>query len=974
MKRSSIFTLCFSILIIGCKLLAQSNDPIKYVNTFIGTGGHGHTFPGPVAPFGMIQLGPDTRHTGWDGCGGYHYSDSVIYGFSHTHLSGTGISDYADLLITPQIGTAKTDPLFVSKNGFGHPFKHKNEEATAGYYAVKFIESGISVRLTTTERCGLHEYSFADETEKKYITLDLGYRDRLLEGEIKELSKTHLNGYRRSEAWATNQYFFFDLELNVPFKSIKWVKDEKTRKYVVVLEFPVTTKQILIRVGISGTDELGAEKNLKAELQSWNFNDVRLKAQDKWRNELNQAKVVADEVTKTNFYSALYHSYVHPSLWTDVDGRYRTFNNTIATSSTDLYSVFSIWDTYRGANPLYTLLQPKRTIGFVESYRQQYLNTGLLPVWTLSNNETNCMIGYHAVSVIADAALKGIPLNNKEELLKAMVATAEANNFGKSMFRNNGFISASLEPESVSKTLEYAYDDWCIAQFAQSIGNSEIAEKYKKSSYNWLNLLHPETGFFQPRKGGMWLNNFKPNEVNHHFTEANGWQYSFAAPHHIKTLIQMRGGKKGFEKMLDSLFYGSTQMSGREQADITGLIGQYAHGNEPSHHMAHLYNYCGAPYKTQALLQKIMKEYYAPTPDGLSGNEDCGQMSAWYVLNAMGFYPVAPGSVNYSIGRPELQQVELNIGNKLFQIRTVNNTNENTYIQAIKWNGVNYTKMYITHDMIVNGGVLEIVFGNKPNLDLSSFEMAGDEGIHTDFVTIPYFIAPSESFNQPMVVSIDKLPFEKGAIYFTTDESEPTLKSNKLDKNITLKNTTILKARIIREENGKQLLGPIIETKFTYFSQDKLVELKTPFANHYAGSGSQCLADGIKGGNDYRGTEWQGFEGKDVEMVFTLNEVKDVSSVTASYLQDSKSWIIHPKSIQVWVSLDGVNYKLVGKEVNSKIKDKTEGIILNDFKVDFPPNSAKYVKVILENYGILPSWHIGEGGKSWIFLDEVTVK
>ncbi|MBI3239945.1 MAG: glycoside hydrolase family 92 protein, partial [Flavobacteriia bacterium] len=356
-----------------------------------------------------------------------------------------------------------------------------------------------------------------------------------------------------------------------------------------VLEFPASTQKVMLRVGVSGTDIQGATANLKAEVPNWDFDTYMRSAQAKWRTELSDIQVyTGDEEVKFNFYTALYHAYVHPSVWTDVDGRYRDFNDKIQQSTTgNLYSVFSIWDTYRAANPLYTLLQPEKTSQFIESYYQQYVNTGLLPVWTLSNNETNCMIGYHSVSVIADAQAKGIKILHANELLDAMVATSKFDHFGKKQYGTQGFISASDEAESVSRTLEYTYDDWCISQYAKRLGNESIAKEYQLRAANWMNLYHPESGFFQPRKGGMWLPNFKPNEVNQHFTEANAWQYSMGAPHHIAAMVDMKGGGRRMERFLDSLFLSSSVMSGREQSDITGLIGQYAHGNEPSHHMSY---------------------------------------------------------------------------------------------------------------------------------------------------------------------------------------------------------------------------------------------------------------------------------------------------------------------------------------------------------------------------------------------------
>ncbi len=944
-------------------------SPSQYVNTFVGTGGHGHTFPGPVLPFGMVQAGPDTRYEGWDGCGGYHYSDSVIYGFSHTHLSGTGIPDYADVLLVPQQGKLNTVPGYKKAGGFGSVFKHSKEKALPGYYHVE-LENGITADLTTTLRCALHRYQFSNPKGKRYIIIDLGYRDRVLEVEAMKTSSTTVVGRRVSEAWAAHQHLAFSLETSIPFTKTKWIQNKEEGNYLFVLEFPQGVKEISVRVGISGTDEAGATANLKAELTTFDFDIVRSKATAAWDLELGKIQVRSSQKeVLNNFYTALYHTFVHPSLWTDVNGRYRDYNDQIQTSDKSLYSVFSLWDTYRGANPLYTIIQPKKVSDFVASFYQQYKNTGLLPVWTLSNNETDCMIGYHSVSVITDAYLKGIPLEDPEGLLEAMIASSMADQLGKKQYEETGFISANTQAESVSKTLEYAYDDWCISKFAEKLGRMDVAKKYQVRSANWMNLMHPETRFFQPRKDGIFLPYFKPNEVNHHFTEANGWQYSLAAPQHIQALIDMHGGNDGMINFLDTLFLGSSSMSGREQADITGLIGQYAHGNEPSHHMAYTYNYCGAPEKTQYFIDTILKTFYTNQPDGLSGNEDCGQMSAWYVLSSMGFYPVSPGSPTYTIGRPMMDHVKIQGENSAFEINVLNNSPENKYVQSISWNGKAYQKLFITHQMIKEGGILEISMGAKPNKQVANYELDLRHEISPAFVPVPFFTTSQTMFETTMELGIDVLFFEKGKVYYSFDgeKYQPFYKQG--GKNIRLNETTTVYAKVVREDGSE---SKVIKTLFTKYIRDKKITLATEYANQYSGGGPQALVDGQKGTEEYRGTEWQGSFGKNVQGVIELNELREISSIRFSYLQDQKSWIFPPKSVSIEVSSDGVNYRKLGKVPGGSVKEG-EKMKVGEVDYEIAPTSCKFIRFSIENYGPCPDWHLGKGNPTWLFLDEITV-
>lgn len=951
----------------------QKVQGINYVNPFIGTGGHGHTYPGATAPFGMMQLSPDTRHDGWDGCSGYHYSDSIIYGFSHTHLSGTGVSDLADLLIVPQQGNIKTGPAYRSKKGYGHLFSHKTEKASPGLYQVKLKEADIDVRLTTTERCGIHEYSFNQTAGKKYILIDLNHRDEVLSADIKATSNQSISGHRHSKAWAKNQRFFFKIDFNIPFEKNKILATGKG--YVMYVEFPENTKKVLVKVGISAVDQQGAEMNLASEMPHWNFDSYVSQIKSAWAKELNKIEFYSPEKeVMVNFYTALYHTYLAPTLFSDVDGRFLAMDGSIQKAAHKQYSVFSLWDTYRAAHPLYTLIQRKRTEDFLATFLSIYKHSGDLPMWELLGNETDCMIGYHSVSVITDAYRKGIRNADYKELMKAMIATSNLDELGKRKYEEQGFLSTEVEPESVSKTLEYAYDDWCIALLAKELGDEATYNRYLKRSYNFLNVYNPESKFMQARRGGTWFGPFNPSEVNFNYTEANAWQYSLAAPQHMGVLRKTLGGNKGLEDFLDALFSAKSELDGRHQVDITGLIGQYAHGNEPSHHMAYLYNFTHSPHKTQERIDQILRTMYSNQPDGLSGNEDCGQMSAWYVLSAMGIYPVAPGSTRYAFGRPLQDEAKINLEDgQSFTLRTQNNSPENKYIQKITLNGKPYTKLYIDHKEFMRNGVLEFEMGPNPNVELKSYsqEPFSEKIEAEDFVPVPYFTNASRVFEQKMETEIKVVNLDEYNIHFTTDGTEPTENSPIYSGKLSFSETTLLKARTIKKGLEKSFFSQVVSMLYSKKKQDFSFMLKSEFANQYAASGKEALVDGLKGGNDFRSGDWQGFEGVSVAGDFIFNTPKAIQKVHFSFLQDERSWIFLPESITVEYSLDGNTFKKC-ELLKNTISPLKLGTFTHVFSINIP-ESKKIValRFSAQNRGTCPKGHISEGGKAWLFADEI---
>ena len=703
---------------------SSSNNLSEYVNPFVGTGGHGHTFPGAASPFGMVQLSPDTRiDDSWDGCGGYHYDDSFIYGFSHTHLSGTGVSDYGDVLMMPTGGPRSIMPSF-NPNNYRSNYNHSSEVAEAGYYSVYLPTHEIKAELTVTPHVGIHRYTYYQSFDKSKFTakvlIDLNHRDYVISHRMEQLDQHRIGGWRQSKGWANNQWVFFVIEFSQDISRIITAQDG--RKMVVEFDMGYSDAnsgsgnasanpskygeghlcEIVAKVGISFTSEAGAMANLNAEMMGdKSFNDYRAMAKQAWNEELSKIQVTSDyeaqtfrvgaqsvktDVEKRKFYTALYHCMIHPSLASDVDGRYRGRDqqvhrvgeiaaNVVRVSTSKhhkVYSVFSLWDTYRALHPLLSIIDPDRTVDFVRSFLLQYQQGGKLPVWELGSCETECMIGYHSVSVIADVILKEIGVEKDVQgrpvypfdyslALEAMVHSAKLKDsaFLDQQGKQLGYMGVENTAESVSKLLEYAYDDWCIARVAYVLSKDDIAKTFYARSERWKNVYDEKTGFMRPRVNGGWLTPFDPKEVNNHFTEANAWQYSMYVPHDIMGMMDKLGGVKATENHLDSLFSADSRTTGRDQADISGLIGQYAHGNEPSHHMAYLYNYCGKPEKAQAIVDRVCKTFYKDSPDGLIGNEDCGQMSAWYVMSAMGIYAVCPGSNVYTTGVPQFYEVEI---------------------------------------------------------------------------------------------------------------------------------------------------------------------------------------------------------------------------------------------------------------------------------------------------------------------------
>jgi predicted alpha-1,2-mannosidase len=960
--------------------------PTMLVNPLIGTGGHGHTFPGVCAPFGMMQLSPDTRFDGWDGCGGYHYSDSIIYGFSHTHLSGTGVPDYGDLLVVPQSGEAKWKGKFEDPKGYGARFSHQNEVARLGFYEVLLEDENIRVNLSCTERAGIHQYTFLNANERKFILLDLNYRDKLLKGSFQLLDKHNISGMRSSEAWASEQHFYFHLTTSIPYIAHE-IKDQDGQMKLL-LEFPMDTKELLIKVGMSHVDTKGAKMNLDAEIPHFSIQQVFNENMLLWNQELGKVTFNADANTSKIFYTALYHTMVAPNLMSDVDGRYRGRDQKIhqlENLKDKQYSVFSLWDTYRANHPLFTIIDQERSAAYVRTFLRQYEQGGDLPVWELAACETECMIGYHSVSVIADAYLKGIRDFDAKKALEAMVSTATANEFGKQAFAANGFISASDEPESVSRTLEYAYDDFCIAQMANALNNKAIALDFERRSTNFVNLYDPHTKFMRARRGAQWYGPFDPSEVNFNYTEANSWQYSMYAPQHIALLTELLGGPDSLEVWLDRLFTTNMKLSGREQADITGLIGQYAHGNEPSHHMAYLYNFTNAPHKTQLYIDRILNEMYHLAPDGLSGNEDCGQMSAWYVMSAMGLYPIAPGKPVYQIGRPLLNSASIKLENgKRIDIQCQEQSKENKFVQQVSWNGQILQNMEISHEQLMQGGLLSFTMGPVAKLQNAAKDQL-EYKIPSFFAPVPFIKTEQRVFDDSLLIEIavvrlnqqDNSNIETQLFYQLNGQKWQLFQQPfYIHSNTTISIKAGYKEPLVKKQ-GINFWSAEVASTFIKKDPKIQLQLQSNYSNQYAASGKDALIDGLRGGNEFRTGDYQGYYNQDVKAVIEFTEAQIINSVGVSFIRDQKAWIFAPRQITVEASLNGKDYFTIAQQdlpaATSHDKNPFRDEVLIEIERD---KQLKYksLRYTISNPGQLPSWHLGAGNPTWLFIDELLYK
>ena len=937
----------------------------------------------------MVQLSPDTRLEGWDGCSGYHYDDDVVYGFSHTHLSGTGCSDYGDILLMPGVGDAAFNNGADGKPGYRQHFSHADETASPGYYSVVLADSGVKVELTATTRVGVHRYAFPAGTTTARVVIDLAHRDKVLASSLQVVGDREVRGYRRSRAWAEDQHTYFAARFSRPIAGHTFIGGAELASAPVVagqdgvkasLTFDVSDgAPLVIAVGISGTDEDGAARNLAAEMPNLDFDAARSAAQASWRSQLSKIEVRGGTpAQRRTFYSALYHCCIAPNVWGDVDGRYRGRDGQVhKADGWTQYTVFSLWDTFRALHPLMTILEPDRTNDWINTFLAQYREGGALPVWELAANETDCMIGYHAVPVIADAYAKGIRGYDANAALDAMVASANRDVRGLPAYREQGFVPSEVEGESVSKTLEYAYDDWCIAEMARALGRIDVAAEFEVRAQSWKNLFDSSTGFFRPRRNQAWVQPFDPTEVNFHLTEANSWQYSMFVPHDVAALTSMLGPNHPLARRLDQLFAAPSATTGRDQADITGLIGQYAHGYEPSHHMAYLYAFDGEPWKTQERVRQIVDTLYADRPDGLCGNEDCGQMSAWYVLSALGFYPVCPGKPEYAIGSPLFPSAVIHLDDaddaRTCVIRT---SGDGPYIQSATLNGAPLLGTVLDHAAITAGGTLEFTLGPTPSRwggDGAPRPQTSQRG--TPIVPVPILDRSERTFREAMTVSPRSIvPDAVGARFYVSTDGGRSFAP--WEGPLRLTETTDLvffQAAGGDSENGRE--SRRARARFVRLPHDRTIRIAHPYAPQYAANGDVTLIDGLRGGTDFRTGDWQGYQGADLDVTIDLGAEHEIKQIRAGFLQDMGSWIWMPEQVDVFVRGDAesATWALLGDVIHNDVDEHAGGGIVKRFTTTIHGERARFVRVVGKNRGVCPPWHPGAGHMAWLFADEIEI-
>jgi len=989
--------------------LCFGKNPLDYVDPFIGTDGHGHTFPGATLPFGMVQLSPSNDFKAWDWCSGYHYSDSVLKGFAHTHISGPGLAGLGDILLMPTVGKILTDPGTEQnpENGYRSRFSHENETASPGYYQVLLVDYDVNVELTCTERVGFHRYRFPKSDEANIIFDPTHHiAESIFDANIEFVSENKIRGYKESKGEAGTRKVYFIAQFSKKPKKIGITSNGKIvnkksssgKKVKGFVQFSTEQdEEIEVHVAISHVSFEGAEKNLIAETKNKNFDKVVAEAKTIWTKQLSKIDVnMLSEKDKTIFYTGLYHSSMSPNLYMDVDGKYK-INGKVYSSNHPQYSMFSTWDTFRATHPLYTIINQKITTDMVNSMvDRDAVNEVGLPLWELYGYDNRCMPGYSTVPVIADAILKDIPGIDKEAAFTAIYNAAFNNTKSSPNYDVNGideYIALGYVPmeigSSISKTTEYCYYDWCIARVAEKLGKTKEQKMFDDRAKYFASHFYKENGYLWPKSStGDWLKKMDltvwDDGLIRNYVSGNIWAYSTFVPHGIPALIKLHGNEQKFAEFLDGIIADTTSLGGNAHVDISGFIGKYGHGDEPGHHLAYLYNYVGQPWKSQKLIREVMEKMYFDTPKGFENNEDLGQMSSWYLFSALGFYPVCPGDGKYILGSPLVNDAEINLENgKTFKIITKNNSKKNQYIQSVNLNGKKYTKTYISHDDIMTGGLLEFVMGDKPKYKYGSkkkdypdykdqSKVQGKIIVKSPSAFMPFETEIGNCFAESRIVELH-CNTNDVKIYFTTDGTSPSEKSNLYTKPLQLDKYTNLKAIAIAKD-----LKPSPIFKKEYFpsladGKNEYPKIKLLTPNHnYGNNDGSMLIDGKIGSLVFSDGKYTGFLGSDMVAVIDLGESRKISNLSIGVLDDMKVWIFPAIGLKIETSDDNENFEVIASR-DLPMPDHEVPANLARHQLEFDSQKTRYIKVTVQGTKKCPEFHAGAGIDSFLFVDEIMV-
>ena len=989
----------------SCRQPDHGLHAIDYVNPMIGTGGIGHTFPGATIPFGMIQLSPSNDFKDWNWCSGYHYSDSILKGFAHNHISGPGLAGLGDILFMPGSGKVLTEPGSEEDpdSGYRSRFSHDHETALPGYYAVHLDDYNIDVELTCTARVGFHRYTFLNKGPA-YIIIDPTHRimESLYETEIEYVGDSEIRGYKYSDGEAGLRKVYFHAVFSEPFSSKGIIADGRaagsekarsveTKAYVVYDCDSVLV--VSVKVGLSFVSYQGAKLNLETEADGLEFYEAREKAYETWNNVLKRIEVKSDnEDYLKNFYTAVYHAFQSPNIISDTDGKYFV-EGKIYNSDIPQYSRYSTWDTYRALHPLFTLIEHSRNAEFVNSLASRHSQAGVeLPVWELCGHDNVCMLGYSPASVMAEAIVKDLPGIDIEKAYNAMRAAAfnadkvspNSGVSGIDEYIQTGFVPAEIK-QSVSKTTEYGYHDWAIAMVARKLGRTEDYKLFRNRSYGFKRLFNSEKSYIWPMSGtGEWedIDMTVWDELITHYISGNIWGYSSYAPHAMPELIKLYGGHSSYAEWLDGVVSDSSEIGGSQHVDISGFIGKYGHGDEPSHQMAYLYNYAGQPWKTQELVSRVLETMYKPTVDGLVNNDDLGQMSAWYIFSSLGFYPVSPVDEEYIIGAPlfDKAQIRLSNGNS-FVVLAANQSARNKYIKWVKLNGTKLKSSYITHDEIMKGGILEFRMSAKPNKSwavktenlpgFSNFD-PGELGGAT--ATFTPFERDRSNVSEGQRVIILESNNRNSEIHYTLDGSSPDTGAAVFDNKIIINSSGTLRARAYSEG-----LKPGIEFSKEYYITDSLylepgypILLMETEPKGYGEGRPGLILDRELGSEDFGDGKWIAFDGSDMVAIIDFGKPVNLNNIMVGCLTGTISWIFPPSGIELSVSDNNKDYSKVAKKDLEVLTEHT-GPLVGRYKISFKPQYNRYLKIHLLNYGPMPYWHGAAGKKPWVFVDEILI-